>query len=112
MFPRLVGQTVQVESPCAGTGRPVRVTLTPEGVRQVERPEAVVSLAVSEASPDVRRVFCDYVNFFQSAEAAVGWLAEHPGATTLTVAGAYQLGRRLAESVFRHWASPDHPRTD
>ena len=30
MFPGLVGQTVQVESPCASTGRPVRVTVTPE----------------------------------------------------------------------------------
>jgi alkylmercury lyase len=112
MFPGLVGQTVQVESPCARTGRPVQVTVTPEGVKQVEPPEAVVSLVAPEASPDVRRVFCDYVNFFQSAEAAAGWLAEHPGATTLPVAEAYQLGRRLTESVFQHWASPDHPRAD
>jgi alkylmercury lyase len=106
MFPGLVGQTVQVESPCASTGRPVRVTVTPEGVKQVEPLDAVVSLVAPEASPDVRRVFCDYVNFFYSAEVATGWLAEHPGATTLPVAEAYQLGRRLTESVFRHWASP------
>ncbi len=112
MFPGLVGQTVQVESPCATTGRPVRVTVTPEGVKQVEPPDAVVSLVAPEASPDVRRVFCDYVNFFHSAEAAAGWLAEHPGATTLPVAEAYQLGRRLTESVFRHWASPGRPRAD
>ncbi len=111
MFPGLVGQTVQVESPCARTGRPVRVTVTPEGVQQVEPPEAVVSLVAPEASPDVRRVFCDYVNFFQSA-AAAGWLAEHPGATTLPVAEAYALGRRLSESVFRHWASRGQPHAD
>lgn len=110
MFPGLVGQTVQVESPCAATGRPVRVTVTPDGVTQVEPPEAVVSLVAPEASPDVRRVFCDSVNFFQSAEAAAGWLAEHPGATTLPVAEAYVLGRRLSESVFRHWARPGQPR--
>ena len=112
MFPGLVGQTVQVESPCASTGHPVRVTVTPEGVTQVEPPDAVVSLVAPEASPDVRRVFCDYVNFFHSAEAAAGWLAEHPGATTLPVAEAYQLGRRLTESVFRHWAGPGQPRAD
>ncbi len=109
MFPGLVGQTVEVESPCASTGRPVRVTVTPEGVEQVEPPDAVVSMVAPEASPDVRRVFCDYVNFFHSAEAAVGWLAEHPGATTLPVAEAYQLGCRLTESVFRHWAGPGQP---
>jgi len=112
MFPGLVGQTVEVESPCASTGRPVRVTVTPDGVKQVEPPEAVVSLVAPEASPDVRRVFCDYVNFFQSAETAADWLAEHPGATTLPVAEAYALGRRLSESVFRHWARPGQPRAD
>ncbi len=112
MFPGLVGQTVEVESPCASTGRPVRVTVTPEGVKQVEPLGAVVSLVAPEASPDVRRVFCDYVNFFYSAEVATGWLAEHPGATMLPVAEAYQLGRRLTESVFRHWASPGQPRAD
>ncbi len=109
MFPGLVGQTVQVESPCASTGRPVWVAVTPEAVKQVEPPDAVVSLVAPEASPDVRRVFCDYVNFFQSAEAAAGWLAEHPGAVILSVTDAFQLGRRLTQSVFRHWAGPDHP---
>jgi alkylmercury lyase len=111
MFPGLVGQTVQVESPCASTGRLVRVTVTPEGVEQVEPPDAVVSMVAPEASPDVRRVFCDYVNFFHSAEAAAGWLAEHPGAVILSVADAFQLGRRLTQSVFRHWASPEQPAT-
>lgn len=100
MFPSLIGETVQVESPCASTGDPVRMTVTVEGVEQVEPAGAVVSLVAPEASPDVRRVFCDYVNFFRSAEAASVWLAKHPGATTLPVADAYQLGRLLAESVF------------
>lgn len=109
MFPALIGQTVQVESPCASTGTPVRVTVTPQGIGQVEPPEAVVSLVAPEASPDVRRVFCDYVNFFRSLEAAAQWLAAHPGATTLPVTDAFQLGRRLTQSVFQHWAGPDRP---
>jgi alkylmercury lyase len=98
MFPGLIGQTVQVESPCAGTGTPVRVTVAPHGVEQVQPPEAVVSLVAPEASPDVRRAFCDYVNFFRSPEAASQWLAEHAGATTLPVAEAYELGRRLTSA--------------
>lgn len=108
MFPGLIEQTVQVESPCAGTGVPVRVTVTPEGVEQVEPPEAVVSLVAPEASPDIRRAFCDYVNFFCSSEVAAEWLARHPGATTLPVAEAYQLGRRLAQSVFDEQAQAGH----
>jgi alkylmercury lyase len=97
MFPGLIGETVQVQSPCASTGTPIRVTVTPQGVEQVEPPEAVVSLVTPEASADIRRVFCDYVNFFRSPDAALAWLAQHPGATILPVAEAYQVGRYLVE---------------
>jgi len=100
MFPGLIGQTVQVESPCAATGTPVRVKITPNGVEQIEPPQAVVSLVVPEVSADIRRSFCCYVNFFRSDEAASQWLSEHPGATTVPVREAYELGQRLAESVF------------
>ena len=100
MFPGLLGQSVQVESPCVTTGIPVRVTVTLGGVGQVEPSEAVVSLVAPGASADIRRSFCDYVNFFSSSEVASAWLSEHPGATTLPVKEAYQLGRRLAESIF------------
>lgn len=99
-FPGLLGQTVQVESPCVATGTPVRVKVTSNGVEQIEPPEAVVSLVAPDASADIRRSFCDYVNFFSSHEAASQWLREHPGATTLPVREAYQLGQRLAKSVF------------
>lgn len=100
VFPGLIGQTVQVESPCVATGAPVRVKVTPNGVEQIEPIEAVVSLVVPEVSADIRRSFCCYVNFFSSDDAASQWLSEHPGAMTLPVREAYQLGQRLAESVF------------
>ncbi len=100
MFPGLLGQTVQVESPCVATGAPVRVKVAPDGVEQVEPLGAVVSLVAPDVSADIRRSFCDYVNFFSSNEAASQWLREHPSATTLPVKEAYQLGQRLAKSVF------------
>lgn len=78
----------------------MRVKITADGVEQVEPPEAVVSLVAPDASADIRRSFCDYVNFFSSNEAASSWLSKHPGATTLPVKEAYRLGRRLAESIF------------
>ena len=101
MFPPLLRQTASVESPCVTTGMPVRVTVTPSGVEQVEPPTAVVSLVALGVSPDIRRAFCDYVNFFSSPEAASAWLAAHTGATTLPVAEAYQLGRILARTIWR-----------
>jgi alkylmercury lyase len=97
MFPALLGETVEVESPCISTGKPVRVRVTPGDVVHVEPPGAVVSLVAPEATADIRRAFCDYVNFFSSEEAAAAWLASHPGATTLPVKEAYRLGDRLAQ---------------
>lgn len=100
MFPALFGQTVQVESPCVTTGTPVRVKITPKGVEHIEPSAAVVSLLVPAVSADIRSSFCCYVNFFTSDEVASRWLSSHPGATTLPVTEAYQLGQRLAKSVF------------
>ncbi|MGQ0669152.1 MAG: organomercurial lyase MerB [Actinomycetota bacterium] len=101
MFPGLMGQTVQVESPCAATGTTVRVKVTANGVEQIEPPDALVSLVVPEVSPDIRGSFCCNVNFFSSDQAASQWLSEHPSAITLPIREAYQLGHRLGESVFK-----------
>jgi alkylmercury lyase len=97
MFPILLGQTAHIESPCRGTGRPVRVIVTPTGVAQVEPPEAVVSLVAPDAHPDIRQVFCNDVHFFTSPAAAAAWLTDHPGAAIVPVVEAYHLGRRLAD---------------
>ena len=105
MFPGLLGQTVHVQSPCASTATPIRVTITPHGVEHVKPAAAVVSVITPEASPDIRRVFCDYVNFFRSPEAASTWLAQHPHATVVPVREAYQLGKRLVELTDRSLAS-------
>lgn len=96
MFPSLLGRTAHVESPCRGTGTPVRMSVTPAGVEQVEPPEAMVSVVTPDAHPDIRRVFCNDVHFFAAPDAAAAWLVEHPAATLIPVADAYQLGRRLA----------------
>lgn len=98
LFPGLLGRTVQVESPCVTTGIAVRMKVTPDGIGQVEPADAVVSFVIPEASADIRRAFCDYVNFFSSKEAASEWLSEHPGATNLPVNEAYQVGQHPAKS--------------
>lgn len=100
VFPNVIGQEVWVESPCAATGTLVRATVTPEGVKAFEPGAAVVSSFAGAPSADVRRVFCQYCHFFRSAESAAGWLAAHPGGTTLPVPEAYQLGRLLTESFW------------
>lgn len=100
IFPSVIGQEAEVESPCAATGAPVTLTVTPSGVKEFEPGEAVVSSFAGTPSADVRRTFCQYSQFFRSAEAAAGWLAAHPGGAILTVPDAYKLGRLLTEFCF------------
>ena len=95
MYPSLLGQTVQVESPCRATGRRVKVTVTPQGLTAVDPPEAVVSLVAAERGRPSRQSFCGAVHFFGCAAAAQPWLAEHPPARVVPVATAYALGNLL-----------------
>lgn len=99
VFPAIIGHTAQVTSPCRATGEPVRLTATPEGPTHVEPATAVVFLVTPEAPVSVRAAFCNEVHFFASADAAKGWLSEHPGAQVLPVADAYEVGRPLIEQI-------------
>lgn len=97
MYPSLLETSAVVESPCRGTGDPVRVEVGPEGVRSVDPTDAVVSIVVPEECRSVRATFCDQVHFFRSAEAANDWLRARPNAIVLSVREAFQLGRLLHE---------------
>jgi len=105
MFPTLIGKPARVSSPCAATGVPIRLTVTPDGVRDLEPPEAVVSLVLPDAPTDVRSSFCVRVNFFASAAVAQTWLSAHPGATVARVEEAFRLGQELARRLFAGKAS-------
>lgn len=103
IFPAILNQPARVESTCPVTGEKVQLTVTPEGVEDLEPASAVVSITIPEASEaccDVRGAFCNQVHFFSSSEAASTWLAEHPGAIILPVKDAYKLGRKMIEHRF------------
>lgn len=103
IFPVLLDRTARVISPCAATGVPVHLVVGPNGVRELEPKEAVVSLQLFEGSKDVRNAFCRHSNFFASEEAAGPWLRKRPDGWVLPVAFAHAyargLGRKLAEGV-------------
>ena len=94
-----VGRPARIESPCPGTGEPVRIAATPAGVASVEPPSAVVSIVEPRDLASVRSVFCANVRFFRSPGAAARWLEEHPGATLLPVADAFRLVQLLGEGL-------------
>lgn len=101
MFPALLGKAVSVSSPCDATGEPVQVQVqvqvdvNPDRVGRVAPAAAVVSIVTPGTTGSIRGAFCDQVHFFASADAAGPWLAEHPGASVLPVARAFELGRPL-----------------
>ncbi|MBI3973465.1 MAG: organomercurial lyase MerB [Chloroflexi bacterium] len=97
-FPVVLNRTFRVESPCATTRMPVRLTVTPDGIAALEPATAAVSLVAGETGGQVRYSFCDYVHFFTSLDTAAQWLAAHPGAIAIPVADAFEVGRLLAQT--------------
>ena len=101
IFPALLGKPATVSSPCHTTGQPVQVQVEvdPDRVSHVTPPEVVVSIVTPGQTASIRGAFCNQVHFFSSADAARPWLAEHPEATVLPVAEAFELGRPLAAQL-------------
>lgn len=99
LFPVLLRLSASIESPCRGTGEPVRVDVTPDGIEVVEPPSAVVSIVAARDLGNIRSVGCNNTHFFSSPEAASRWLEKHPEATILPVEDAFRLGRLIAEGV-------------
>ena len=101
MFPALIGRAATVTSPCRATGEPVhvQVDVNPDRVSSVTPADAVVSIVTPGETGSIRGAFCNQVHFFANADAAGPWLAEHPGATVLPVAQAFELGQPLTAQM-------------
>jgi alkylmercury lyase len=91
IYPIQLGRSARVASRCHATGAPVRVTVTPSEVANVEPSTAVISIVAPDDVTDVRAAFCNHVHFFASRRAAAGWLDEHPEGIVVTVRDAFDL---------------------
>jgi alkylmercury lyase len=93
----LLGEPARVASTCPVTGRPVSLTITPDGLSDVAPAGAVVSFLVPTRpwDDDVIRSFCHYVLYFAAEEAGRRWIAAHPGTFLLPVEQAFEVGRRF-----------------
>jgi alkylmercury lyase len=95
-IPELLGQTVRVESSCPNTKRRIRLTVTPQGVIDLDPPGVVMSWLTPETvkvRENVVANFCQYVHFFRSADAGADWVSERRGTFVVTVEEAYALGK-------------------
>jgi alkylmercury lyase len=97
VVPAIVGRPVTLESPCAATGRPIRVRVTPERVESVDPPTAVVSMVRPDRVDDIRGEVCSLGSFAVSEDAAAEWLAAHPEGMVHSVSEDFRLHREVAE---------------
>ena len=96
-LPALLRETARVESACATSGEPVRLTVSPTTIERSEPALPVVSFVAPEASrfqQDVINNFCHYVHFFRSRNDGEAWVARHPGTFLLTLEEAFELAQR------------------
>lgn len=90
-FTVILDEDTVAESTCPATGVPIRLEITPGGVRSVSPPEAVVSQRHrQDLVGNLRFDVCDHGHFFASAAAAGSWVAEHPDGQVLTIAEAFE----------------------
>jgi hypothetical protein len=100
----LARPSLQMEDTCTVTGTPIRIMFTPSHVEHVEPAGAVMAMmgpqectnGVEEAAgggdiEDVDADVCVQMPLFASAEAAQGWLADHPGGRVFPVRQAWDL---------------------
>lgn len=94
LFPLVLGRAAQVASTCPATRQPVSLTVAPDGISGLTPATAVVSqVTTPDPVADIRTTVCDHGHFFASADAALDWLAGHPGGTVQPVAGAFRSAR-------------------
>ena len=101
-FPPLLGRAARVISSCPVTGKPIRLTVTPETIVDLSPTSAVVSARLPGEETDLCHVqedICNDGHFFMSHSVASTWPSLHPKAVLLSVEEAAELGQELASSI-------------
>jgi alkylmercury lyase len=95
-LPALLGKSADIESASPRTRTSIRLTVAPDGVRSVEPGGVVMSLVMPDRDKlheNVLTSFCHFLHFFPSKDEGEAWVAEHAGASMLSIAEAFELGR-------------------
>jgi alkylmercury lyase-like protein len=91
LLPLLTGRATHVASTCPATQRPIRLTVTPQCIEDLDPPET--------RPEDVQETICACGHFFADREHASRWPTLHPEALLLSVADATQLAREIANAA-------------
>lgn len=96
-IPELIGQTAEVRSTTPIAKRPVRLRVSPQGVKPLDgkHPPLYVSFRLpddDEWEADVIATFCHHV-FFLREDETDRWLSANPGGVTLGLDDAFRAGQ-------------------
>jgi alkylmercury lyase len=101
LYPPLMGRAARVASTCPATGRPIRLTVTAQGmVADLDPARTVVSLRLPDettTASNAEETICAYGHFFVDREHAAAWPDLHPEAVLLSAADAAHLAREIAQ---------------
>jgi alkylmercury lyase len=107
--PTVLDQTATVESNSPVSGEKVRLTVSPQGVEEVDPVGAVVSIVIVDPNEaDTSTVeaiwgtFCHHIFFFASREEAARWAAGRDDIEILSVDEAFELGRQLSSGFLAY----------
>ncbi len=94
-IPGILGKTAHVESTDPLTREKISLVVEPEGVKELEPADTVVSFLAPNRVFDANIIqsFCHFVHFFGSRESGERWTSEHNGTFLFSVDEAYELGR-------------------
>jgi alkylmercury lyase len=102
-LPAVLDQTASVESESPVSGKKIRLTVSPQGVEEVDPVGAVVSIVIVD--PDdanmgsveaIWGTFCHHTFFFASREEAERWAAGRDDIEIVSVDEGYELWRQLS----------------
>ncbi|WP_448594090.1 organomercurial lyase [Thermoflexus hugenholtzii] len=95
LFPLCLEREARVEASCARTGQPIRFTISPAGIREIEPAEAVLVLAAPGPGAGIRAAFCQRTVFLASPRLFQPGGPWDPVLALLPLPEAFHLARRL-----------------
>lgn len=112
-LPALLGEPARIASTCPVTGTEVWLDVAPDGVESAEPAFLQVSFPppASTVTSDITATFCCHVHFLAGQQAAQAWLAENPGALTLSLPEASELGRLATQALLVDGRGEGNPGT-
>jgi alkylmercury lyase len=96
-LPELLRKSARVETISEASGKPVRLSVSPNRIESVDPGSVCISFLTPDSSrlqKDIVQNFCHYIHFFRSRKHGEAWIAKTPGTFILSLDEASELSRR------------------